>query len=279
MAKATGGCGPQAIWDALINAGFSTPQAIGAMANGMAESKLQPETRAMDTNGYYSNGIWQFNEGTYPDSSSLITGDCAKDIDAQVGYLASHIGGSALVGRSGAEVAGNFAANFERCTTCQSGGESYTQRVANASTVQGWVDSGNWPASAGNATLLAAQAASGGQSGDEATCLISVGGMHIGLVLGHGPSLPKWCLLSKSEGRAVLGALLMVAGFVIIIPGIGLVLIDVGTRAIPAVTDSVSKTGRAVSYFSPATGAKLQSAASTARRGRRPAPAPGAGGE
>jgi hypothetical protein len=102
-----GGCGAKAIYDALISAGFSTVQAVGAMANAIAESTLSPEASVIDSNGARSNGLWQFNEASYPDSGRLVTGNCAADIQQQVGYLKAHVSGAALNGSTGAEVASN----------------------------------------------------------------------------------------------------------------------------------------------------------------------------
>src|SRR5579862_8100360 len=141
-------CTPKGIYTALIAAGFSTTQAIGAMANGLAESELNPETNVVDSNGYRSYGIWQFNAKSYPNASGLVTGNCLADIDAQVGLLKASVSGQALAGSTPGQVAGNFAQYFERCQTCTPGGASYSQRVANAGVVAGWVSSGKWPTSA-----------------------------------------------------------------------------------------------------------------------------------
>jgi hypothetical protein len=212
-------CGPKDIYDALLMAGFSTNQAIGAMANGIAESGLNAETRVVDSNGYYSDGIWQFNEQSYPNAAGLVTGNCTADIAAQVGLLKASASGQALAGASGAEVAGNFAQYFERCQQCQPGGASYSQRVTNAATVAGWVSSGKWPTSSaglsGSASVT--QAAATGPD-----CAFSLGGGKIGA----GPvgvTLPTVCLLKKTTIRHVVGGGLIIAGGTV--SGLGVVLL------------------------------------------------------
>lgn len=209
---AGGACGPQAIYQALITAGFSTAQAIGAVANAIAESAMDPEARVVDSNGYYSDGLWQFNEESYPNAASLVTGNCAADITAQVGYLVSHVSGQALEGSTGAEVAGNFAANFERCQGCSAGSTAangWSTRVANAAQVQQWVTSGSWP------TSTAALSSSGGSS--TVTTSYATGTCALPLSV---PIVGSFCLLSKSQARGAIGGLLMVGAAALAIPGL-----------------------------------------------------------
>jgi Phage tail lysozyme len=206
-------CTPKDVYTALIKAGFSTVQAVGAMANGIAESGLDAETRVVDSNGYYSDGIWQFNEATYPNAAGLITGNCSADITAQVGFLKASVSGQALNGSSGGEVAGNFAQYFEKCQTCTPGGTSYDQRVANAATVAGWISSGSWPTSTaglagGSGTASAAAAAATGPD------------------CAFGPDLPvvgTICLMKKTTIRHIVGGALIVAGSTV--AGLGVILL------------------------------------------------------
>src|SRR5579864_5191644 len=207
---------PLQVYRALIKAGFSTVQAIGIIANGIAESGLNPEAAVMDSNGFMSYGIWQFNAKSYPNAASLVTGNCPRDLAAQVGLVKASASGQALAGSTGGQVAGNFARYFERCATCQPGGASYKARVANAATVAKWAASGKWPASTSTAGVggggSAAAAAGSSPAAAGSDCAFSLGGGHLGLVFGHGPSLPSSCLIRKSEIRGLLGGLLMVAG-------------------------------------------------------------------
>jgi hypothetical protein len=209
-----GGCGAKAIYDALISAGFSTVQAVGAMANAIAESTLSPEASVIDSNGARSNGLWQFNEASYPDSGRLVTGNCAADIQQQVGYLKAHVSGAALNGSTGAEVASNFAANFERCQGCQPGGSQNATRTANAAKVEGWISSGAWPTSSSGSS---GSSGGGGSGGNVLTSTIVAGTCVIPLNI---PVAGQFCLLSKGQARGVLGVLLMIAGGLLLLPGV-----------------------------------------------------------
>lgn len=133
----TGGAkGIKGLYNALKSAGASHVQAIGLIANAMRESTLNPEARVMDSNGYYSNGLWQFNEASYPDSSALVTGNPAKDMIAQIQYLIQVGGLRAASGSTPEQAAGNFSANFEHCQGCQPNGSDWNIRVGNVAAVQ-----------------------------------------------------------------------------------------------------------------------------------------------
>lgn len=213
----SGGCGPKAIYTQLLAAGFSTVQAVGVMANMIAESGpgLDPEARVVDSNGRFSNGLVQFNEASYPDSGKLVTGNCAQDIIQQIGYLKSHVSGQALNGATGAQVASNFAANFERCVGCQSGGSQNSIRTANAAKVEGWISSGNWPA--GGAGISGSGGGSGGGGSATLTSTLVPGTCVIPLNI---PIAGQFCLLSKGQARGVLGVLLMIGGGLLLLPGL-----------------------------------------------------------
>lgn len=131
-----GASGARGIYNALTSAGASPAQAIGLIANAINESSLDPEARAMDTNGYYSNGLWMFNEQGFPSSGALVTGHPAADLIAQVKFLFQTGGLRAASGSTPEQVAGNFAANYERCQGCQSGETQYNARVANVAKVK-----------------------------------------------------------------------------------------------------------------------------------------------
>jgi tail lysozyme len=205
-------CTPKGIYTALIAAGFSTTQAIGAMANGMAESSLNPEANVVDSNGYRSYGIWQFNAQSYPNASGLVTGNCSADINAQVGLLKASVSGQALAGSTPGQVASNFAQYFERCQTCQPGGASNVQRVANAGVVAGWVSSGSWPTSAsglsGSSSSSSAAAGGEGSAATGSACLIQFPGVTIPVA----GSIGSFCIFSKGEARALIGGMLLFAG-------------------------------------------------------------------
>jgi hypothetical protein len=205
-----GGVTDLQIYQALINAGASTTQAIGIMANMMNESSLNPESQVIDSNGLPSSGLVQENGTQY---TGLVTGNPVADMNAQIRLLAQNGGFAAATGPTPQAAAGNFAANYERCTECAPGGSQYNSRMANASTVQGWVTSGNWPVSSGSG-------ASASLTSAQSDCLVGEGG-----VLGVG----SVCLLTRSEARAVIGGLLVTAGMSMALVGV-LLLVIYGLR-------------------------------------------------
>lgn len=214
---------PKQIYQALLAKGASTTQAIGIMANGIAESGLNPE--AVGDQGT-SFGVWQQHGAQY---STLVTGNPSEDLAAQVNTLAANGAFASASGSTPAQAAGNFAANYERCTTCQPGQASYNQRVANAATVAGWVSSGSWPTSAGSAT--AAAASSGGSSSSLAnssdpTCAFGIsGGLPgvssvpvVGSLLSKATSVDL-CFVKKTTLRHIVGGLLIAGGGIVVMGG------------------------------------------------------------
>jgi hypothetical protein len=138
----------QQIWDALTKAGYSANQAAGIMGNMQNESSFNQEANAIDTNGKASIGLIQWNEATYPNAGSLVTGNASKDLADQIAALKTNTNGvaSGLEGSTAAQVAGNWAQYVEVCAGCQPGGSQYNQRVANATQILSQAQSGNWPA-------------------------------------------------------------------------------------------------------------------------------------
>lgn len=203
------GVTPRQVYQALIDAGASTIQAIGIMANGLAESGLDPEAIG---DGGTSFGTWQQHGAGY---AGLVTGNPQADLKAQVRVVAQNGGFAAASGSNAGEAAGNFSARYERCTTCQPGQSSYNQRVANAATVAGWVSSGKWPTSAGHAT--SAGSGTGGGTGGTATsssdpsCAwgFTLGGGGVGPL--HLPQADI-CFIKKATLRHAAGIGLMAAG-------------------------------------------------------------------
>jgi hypothetical protein len=263
---------PKNIWDALESAGASAVQAAGIMGNAIHESDLNPEARAVDSNGYYSNGLWQFNEESYPDSGELVTGSPVRDLTAQVNYLMQHGGLQAASGTTVSETASNFAANFERCQGCEDGGSQNAARVASAATVAGWASGGSWPASAGTASdtaeLTSAQVAESGAAQAECAWSIGWGGIPdtswLQRLFSLGGSSGNYgagevCLLSKSQARALIGAWMLLGGAAIGLAGVawivkGAAIAAVSSALLPALS-------------------RVPGAGGTA-----PAPAPAAGG-
>jgi Phage tail lysozyme len=247
----TGPVTPREIYQLLINAGASTIQAIGIMANMVYESNLNPESGGTDTNGYWAGGLISWNGVAYPNNRSLVTGNPQADVRAQVKYLFTSTNNikQGLQGSTAQQVAENFARYVETCSTCQPGGQQYQARGAEAATVAGWVKSGNWPSSPGNPSL-GAGAPSGGTTtatttgaatGAGSACLVSAPSLSlpiVGKVAGGG------CVFTKSNARAFLAAGLMVSGAVIL--GVGAILLASyglrGTKTGQAVAGAVAAT-------------------------------------
>lgn len=233
------------VYQALLAHGYSSIQAIGIMANMYKESGIDPEASAMDSNGYRSYGLVQWNAASYPNAGKMVTGNATADINRQVAALASSAASGprskAASGSSASAVAGNWAAGFERCASCQPGGSQYASRTAFASTVAGWVSSGSWPqrgssgaGGTGTATAPSGAATPGG-TGTTTTATTTGDGC-------AGPGDPNCCalfviphtsvcVLSKSQARWVLGGLLIGTGTIIALVGVALILRSVASAA------------------------------------------------
>jgi hypothetical protein len=61
-------------------------------------------------------------------------------------------------------------------------------------------------------------------AGATSDCAWSIGGQHIGLIFGHGPSVPSYCIFSKSQARAILAVAYIAAGGVLVLNGLILTL-------------------------------------------------------
>lgn len=138
----------QQIYQALTAAGFSKNQAAGVMGNMQNESDFNVESAALDSNGAMSYGLIQWNAASYPNASSLVTGNAQKDLANQVNFLLHNTSGTGqgLQGQTASEVAGNWAQFVEVCNGCQPGGAQWLQRQANANAILGQINSGNWGA-------------------------------------------------------------------------------------------------------------------------------------
>lgn len=232
-----GGVTPKQIYQALIKQGASTVQAIGIMANMIAESSLNPEEIGDQGTSF---GLVQQHGMQY---RNLVTGNPAADMTAQIKVMASNGGIAAASGSTGAQAAGNFSANYERCTTCQPGQASWNQRVSNAAVVAGWVSSGKWPASAGSATA----AASGGGSTSNSTDPACAWGFSGSLVV----TSVNLCVVKKTTIRHIVGGMLLLSGGGVLLVGAALLAASAfqKTGAARAVEQAVQVTpgaGRAV---------------------------------
>lgn len=152
------------VYDALIKAGFNRSQAAGIMGNAQNESAFNPE--AVGDQGT-SFGLLQWHLPGYPFARSLVTGNPSHDLTAQIPHVVDAAKGLNLTGSAG-QVAGTWAADFERCVGCQPGGDQYNQRVANASRIYQQAVTGRWPAPAGGG-IPGGGGGSGGSGGGGST--------------------------------------------------------------------------------------------------------------
>jgi hypothetical protein len=133
------------VYDALIKAGFSRSQAAGIMGNAQNESSFNPE--AVGDQGT-SFGELQWHLPGYPFAPGLVTGNPTRDLADQIPHIVAAAKGLNLTGTA-QQVAGTWAADFERCIGCQPGGAQYQQRVTNAGRIYQQAVTGKWPSSPG----------------------------------------------------------------------------------------------------------------------------------
>lgn len=153
-------------------AGLTTQQVAGIVANAWAESSVNPEASATDSNGLPSSGLLQWNAGSYPQLYSggrfnYITGNLQNDMKAQVSlilgspYFAQYK--QATAGASPEVCASWWAANFERCQGCEPGGAANQQRQAMAAEIYNAAVNNQWQGTPGAAPDVSG-AAGGGQA-------------------------------------------------------------------------------------------------------------------
>ena len=103
-----------------------------------------------------------------------------------------------------------------------------------------------------------------------ADCAWSLGGQHIGIVFGHGPSLPSTCVIKKTEVRAFIGATLIGVGFLMALPGLVIVAVY-GFKA-----SGAAKVVLDVAGVVPGYGRAARAASTAGRATERAAPRTGA---
>lgn len=154
------------VYDALVGVGFSRSQAAGIMGNLQNESGFNPE--ALNPGGPTAGvGLAQWETTYYPAAAGYRTGNPARDLAVQVKAIASEAKHLNLSGSAG-QVAGTWAADFERCAGCQPGGQQYNARVANAQRIYQQAATGKWPAPAGGGISGSGGSGGGGGSGQPA---------------------------------------------------------------------------------------------------------------
>jgi hypothetical protein len=267
MAPGPGAVTPKQIWLALIGAGASPAQAAGIMGNMWFESSLNPESHAMDSNGKMAYGLVSWNAGSYPNASSLVTGNALADLGSQVKFLVSTGGLKAAQGSTAQQSGSNFAANYERCQGCQSGGQQNQLRSAKAAAFFAAAKSGKWPTSGGSG--------SGGSGGAGPGCFIAINDPASSIPV-VGGLFPSGCLMSKSQARAVLGTLILTSGGGIMMLGV-LILAAYGLKS----SGAGKAAGRAMegaagvaAVASPEAGAAVRAGSARVRGQARPKPKP-----
>jgi tail lysozyme len=236
------GVTPKDIYLQLRQDGASEIQALGIMANMMNESGLDPE--AVNPAGPQSGvGLVQWQTTDYPHAATLVTGHPLQDMQAQIRFLALTGGFNAAQGTNAGQAAGNFAANYEKCATCQPGGAQFQARVANTLTLAGWAKSGNWPRSVGGGARIG-PGAIGTSPGPGSTpdCLWKID-LNIPLIGGN------VCLLTKSEARALIGAGILLAGGMLGLATVAVLAATVGVKAAGPVGAAAEGVGGAVALI------------------------------
>lgn len=151
-------------------------------------------------------------------------------------------------------------------------GYGYADSILSASGQASGLKAGQGDPGSAQVTPAAAQQA---QAGDD--CAFSIGGQHIGILFGHGPSLPSACLVRKTEIRALIGGLLLGAGALMVLPGL-VVVMAYGFKASGAAA-AVGQVAHVVpGPYGKAIGTATR-AAGTRRAGRRAAAAKTAAAE
>lgn len=210
-----------------INAGGSKGLAPVMAAIALAESGgCSAAVNPTDNNGTQTSwGLWQISDGTHGQPAP---GILTASVNAQQAVAKYHSQGLTAWG------------------TYNSG--AYKAYMGSSTPDL------NVPSAAGTITAATDTAAIEPYSGS--TCLLSFPGIPIP-VLGN---LGQFCLMPKHTARAIAGFGLMTAGFLIMLPGVALIAVDIGLR---------SDLGQAVLSRSP--GGRVITATAAAAE---PAPAP-----
>lgn len=209
-----------------------------AAAIAMAESSGRTDVTSANPDGGVNVGLWQL------DTRGKGAGHTVADLQNPATNAAVAVQGS------------KDGTDWSAWATYASG--AY-KRFMNAGTTPDTNVPGGGQAAA---TAANQQAAAAGPD-----CAFSIGGQHIGILFGHGPTLPSACLISKTEVRAVLGGLILVAGALVAMPGLVIVM-AYGFKA----TGGVQAAAQVAPYLGPygkALGVAAKGAGRGAQRGGR----------
>lgn len=102
------------VYSIATGRGYSRAQAIGVVANGIAESSLNPKANVVDSNGYRSYGLFQLNgngagKGQNVTNMLTVTGNTNIILDE-----ASRVGKKFLASTTPGQAAANFTREVER---------------------------------------------------------------------------------------------------------------------------------------------------------------------
>lgn len=201
----------QTIYSYLVGIGLTPTAASGVLGNIEQESGGDPA--AYNPSGGGQCGIIQW----YP--CSVPVGNLQAQLPALGQYIANNGGVTALNNASTSPAAAAQAfMGMERCegwNTDPYGVCNLGNRAASAAAVLQAAQTGNWTAGA-SGQLLSAQ---GGEGQATSTCLWGINLPSIGSTIGLGGGT-QYCILQKSQGKALLGGLAMLGGGLVFATGI-----------------------------------------------------------
>lgn len=237
----------QGLW---IRAGGSKGMAALMAAIAMAESGgCSAAVNDTDNGGTQTSwGLWQISDGTHAEPAANILSPSVNAQQAVAKYQDQGLGAW------GTYTSGAYKAYMSGATTPD----------MNVPGAKGTVPKGKDARTTAKIEPYSAD-----------TCLFGFPGVSMPVVGNVG----QFCILPKHTARAFIGFGLLAAGFLIMIPGIGLVVVDVGLRAAGVLGPAVSKAGTAVSWVAPEAGATMKTAGGAATAGRRAARASDTGGK
>lgn len=215
-----------------INAGG--PKPVAPLAAAIAEAESNGDSQAVnpyDNGGTQTSwGLWQISNGTHqPPVPNILN----PAVNAQQAVSKYHGAGN----------------TFRPWGTYDSG--AYTRFYKGNTTPDK-----NVPGPTGTSTDTSGQGT--------AECAWSLGGQHIGIIAGHGPTLPSACIISKTQVRAIIGGTLIGVGFLMALPGLVIVAVygfkASGAARVVTQVVGITPVGRAASAGVQAAGRRTQSA-------------------
>ena len=167
--------------------GNGGPVAVAPIAGAIAEAESGGCSTALnptDNGGRQSSfGLWQISNGTHSPPAANIYDPNVNARQAVLKY--------------------------------QGAGNDFTPwGTYNSGAYKNFLSPGTSPDTSAVTFAAVVAATDSGSASGGSDCALSLGGQHIGIIFGHGPSLPSACLITKSEIRAILGGAIILAGAV-----------------------------------------------------------------